>query len=140
MQFSQRRSRFANLAVAALCLWFGVQPPPSAADDAGPAGADKALRTVGHPPLESPHVNPIAVVAGRVYVANTPADTVDVIDSATRQVVKRISVGIEPVSLAVRPGGRELWVANHVSDSVSIIDHVGLEEARKKMASLLRNP
>lgn len=70
MQFSQRSSRFANLAVAALCLWFDVQPPPSAANDAVPAGADKALRTVGHPPLESPHVNPIAVVVrnGRLYV------------------------------------------------------------------------
>ena len=32
------------------------------------------------------------------------------------------SGGIDPVSLALRPDGRELWVANHVSDSVSVID------------------
>jgi DNA-binding beta-propeller fold protein YncE len=31
-------------------------------------------------------------------------------------------VGIDPVSVAVRPDGNEVWVANHVSDSVSVID------------------
>ena len=57
-----------------------------------------------------------------MFVANTPSDTVDVIDAATRKVVARVDVGIDPVSLAVRPDGSELWVANHVSDSVSVID------------------
>ena len=31
-------------------------------------------------------------------------------------------MGIDPVTLAVRPDGREVWVSNHVSDSVSVID------------------
>ena len=44
------------------------------------------------------------------------------IDAKTRKVIRRIPVGIDPVSLALRPDGRELWVANHVSDSVSVID------------------
>ncbi|WP_068139453.1 ankyrin repeat domain-containing protein [Roseimaritima ulvae] len=57
-----------------------------------------------------------------MFVANTPADTVDVIDVATRQVIARIPVGIDPVSLAVRPDQQELWVSNHISDSVSVID------------------
>ena len=35
---------------------------------------------------------------------------------------KQVEVGLEPVSLAVRPDGLELWVSNHVSDSVSVID------------------
>ena len=35
---------------------------------------------------------------------------------------RRIPVGIDPVSVAVRPDGREVWVANHVSDTVSVID------------------
>ena len=33
-----------------------------------------------------------------------------------------LEVGIDPVGIAVRPDGREVWVANHVSDSVSVID------------------
>ena len=57
-----------------------------------------------------------------VFVVNTAADTLDVIDSATRQIVRLIAVGLQPVSVAVRPDGREAWVANHVSDSVSVID------------------
>ena len=57
-----------------------------------------------------------------VFVANTPADTVDVIDRKTRKIVRRIAVGIDPAGLALRPDGKELWVSNHVSDSVSVID------------------
>jgi YVTN family beta-propeller protein len=53
---------------------------------------------------------------------NTPADTVDVIDAANPAVISRINVGIDPVSVAVRPDGNEVWVSNHVSDSVSVID------------------
>ena len=76
----------------------------------------------GYPGFLSPHSKPIAVSGDRVFVANTPADTVDVISSTTLQVTARISVGIDPVSIAVRPDGNEVWVSNHVSDSVSIID------------------
>ena len=70
----------------------------------------------------SPHSSPIAISDGRVFVVNTPADTVDVIDVASQAVIARINVGIDPVSVAVRPDGNELWVSNHVSDSVSVID------------------
>jgi YVTN family beta-propeller protein len=70
----------------------------------------------------SPHSSPIVISGGRVFVVNTPADTVDVIDAATRAITARINVGIDPVSIAVRPDGNEVWVSNHVSDSVSVID------------------
>jgi len=70
----------------------------------------------------SPHVSPLVVSGGRVFVANTPAETVDILDARTGTIVTRVRVGIDPVSLAVRPDGREVWVANHVSDSVSVID------------------
>ena len=86
------------------------------------AGASFEPNDVGHPLFASPHANPIAVNGNYVYVTNTPADTVDVFDRHTRRVVARVRVGIDPVSIAVRPDGREVWVANHVSDSVSVID------------------
>jgi YVTN family beta-propeller protein len=76
----------------------------------------------GHPGFLSPHSSPIAISGGRVFVVNTPADTVDVIDAANPAVISRINVGIDPVSVAVRPDGNEVWVSNHVSDSVSVID------------------
>ena len=78
---------------------------------------------IGHPSFVSPHASPIAVRDNHVFVANTPADTVDVIDSQTRTVVARVNVGIDPVSLAIRPDGKEVWVSNHISDSVSVIDN-----------------
>ena len=77
---------------------------------------------VGHPSFLSPHSSPIAIHDGQVFVANTPSDTVDVIDTKTGLINTRINVGIDPVSVTVRPDGRELWVANHISDSVSVID------------------
>ena len=79
---------------------------------------------VGYYNYESPHSNPIAVLpdGSLAYVANTPADTVDVIDTATDAIVARVPVGIDPVAVAVRPDGREVWVSNHVSDSVSVVD------------------
>ena len=93
---------------------------------AAPLGAVGAvpdpLPGVGHPGFLSPHVNPLAIVGGHLFVANTPADTLDIIEIASRSVVRRIPVGIQPVSVVARPDGREVWVANHVSDSVSVID------------------
>jgi len=93
---------------------------PARPDDGGPDTG----RGVGNPFFSSPHAKPIALSSdgSRAYVANTPADTVDVIDAASGVIVTRISVGIDPVSITVRPDGKEVWVANHVSDSVSVID------------------
>jgi len=77
---------------------------------------------VGHPTFVSPHARPIAVAGDHVFVVNTPADTVDVIDRNTRKIIARVRVGVDPVSVGVRPDGKEVWVSNHVSDSVSVID------------------
>ena len=46
----------------------------------------------GHPAFMSPHASPIVVSGGLVYVANTPADTVDVIDTNSREIVARVYV------------------------------------------------
>ena len=96
-----------------------------AADAARAQNADpqpSIASNVGHPVFASPHSKPIVVNRSFVYVANTPADTVDVINRRNRQIVHRINVGIDPVGIAVRPDGKEIWVSNHVSDSVSVID------------------
>jgi len=85
-------------------------------------GAPARPGKVGHPSFLSPHSKPVVINGGHVFVVNTPADSVDVIDRKTHEVVRRISVGVDPVGLALRPDGKELWVSNHVSDSVSVID------------------
>ena len=93
-----------------------------------PAEGDRrpseGVANVGYYNYESPHANPIVLTpdGSLVYAANTPADTVDVIDTASGAVVARVPVGIDPVALAMRPDDKEIWVSNHVSDSVSVID------------------
>ena len=77
---------------------------------------------VHHAAHMSPHAQPITRLGDHLFVVNTPADTVDVISVKSRKVMHRIAVGIDPVGLALRPDGKELWVANHISDSVSVID------------------
>ncbi len=83
---------------------------------------------VGSQTFASPQVNPIVACPQRneVYVAATTTGRVDVIDTNTNTVIGSVTVGMEPAALAIRPGGascgNELWVSNHVSDSVSVID------------------
>lgn len=84
--------------------------------------SDNSLRQVGYPSFMSPHTNPIAINGNYLFVVNTPSDSVDIIDIRSHKMIKRIPVGIDPVSLAVRPDGLEVWVSNHISDSVSVID------------------
>jgi YVTN family beta-propeller protein len=86
-------------------------------------GIAPALDTAtGYPTFLSPHASPIAMADDRVFVVNTPADTVDVLDASSLEVIARIGVGVDPVGIAVRPDGAEVWVSNHISDSVSVID------------------
>ena len=94
---------------------------------------------VGHPTFASPHAQPIAVVGHSVYVTNTPADTVDVIDAKTLTVAARINVGIDPVSVAARPDGTEVWVANHVSDSISVIDARAASPTRHQVIATIQD-
>ena len=119
-----RRSRWMGIILLGTCLVGNavgiveterLEQVPVLTAKASPA-------TIGHPTFMSPHASPIVVSGGSVFVVNTPADTVDVIDTSNNAIVTRVNVGIDPVGLAVRPDGREVWVANHVSDSVSVID------------------
>jgi YVTN family beta-propeller protein len=78
---------------------------------------------VGAQLFESPQADPLVLSPDgtRLYQALTTGGKVRVIDAATLSVLATIEVGVDPVSLALRPDGSELWVANHVSDSVSVV-------------------
>jgi DNA-binding beta-propeller fold protein YncE len=76
--------------------------------------------------FESPQADALVLSPDgtQLFQALTTMGKVRVIN--TNQLVSGavIDVGIDPVSLAVRPDGSELWVANHVSDSVNVISLV----------------
>ncbi|MCI0635319.1 MAG: hypothetical protein L0206_15610, partial [Actinobacteria bacterium] len=110
-----------RLCVLALAGW------AAALVASAPAGAGRRRsdhEPVGFQTFTSPQANPIAASpdGAFVYVANTTSHTLDVISTATNTRVKTIDVGVEPAGVAVRPNGLEVWVSNHLSDSVSVID------------------
>jgi phospholipase C len=59
---------------------------------------------------------------GRAYVVNTDGDSVSVIDTATRTVIRTIMVGAEPEGAAISPDGRYLYVADAGTTTVTVVD------------------
>jgi YVTN family beta-propeller protein len=111
---------------------------------AGDASPDTRQLAVVMPPdvdfvnYEVSHVHPLALSAAgdRLYAVNTPEArlaifTVAALDGSLTY-AGDVPVGLDPVSLAVRPGTNEVWVANHLSDTVSVVDVV----ARKLLATI----
>lgn len=74
--------------------------------------------------FESGHVRPLALSPQNnlLFAANTPDNRVEIfsVSEAGLTHVGNVVVGLEPVALAARSD--ELWVVNHLSDSVSVVD------------------
>ncbi|MFO0577058.1 MAG: hypothetical protein U1A78_23890 [Polyangia bacterium] len=76
--------------------------------------------------FESGQVRPIALSPDRrtLFATNTPDNRLEIYDvlDSDRGLVHRasVSVGLEPVAVAAR-SNNEVWVVNHLSDSVSIV-------------------
>ena len=77
--------------------------------------------------FESGQVRPLAMSpdGGRLFAVNTPDNRLEVftIDGTDGSLAHEmtIPVGLEPVAVAAR-SNTEVWVVNHLSDSVSIVD------------------
>ncbi|MEZ6243365.1 MAG: beta-propeller fold lactonase family protein [Phycisphaerales bacterium] len=74
---------------------------------------------------ETPHVHPLDMTpdASRLLAVNTADDRLEVFTLGGGQPVLETSipVGIDPVAVRARTN-TEVWVVNHISDSVSIVD------------------
>src|SRR5882672_6515763 len=77
--------------------------------------------------FESGPVRPLALSPDgtRLFAVNTPDDQLEIfavsgVDGSLTHTAS-VSVGLEPVAVAARSNG-EVWVVNHLSDSVSIVD------------------
>ncbi|MCO6413616.1 MAG: hypothetical protein J5I92_12835 [Thiogranum sp.] len=75
--------------------------------------------------FESGQVRPLAMSpdGNRLFAVNTPDNRLEIFTITAAGLVPEdsVPVGMEPVAVAVRNGG-EVWVVNHLSDSVSIVD------------------
>jgi len=74
--------------------------------------------------FESGQVRPIAISpdGNKLFAANTPNGTLEIfnITSSGLAFQTRVPVGMEPVAIAARTNN-EVWVINHLSDSVSVV-------------------
>src|SRR5215471_2058179 len=78
--------------------------------------------------FETGQVRPIAMSPDgtRLFAVNTPNDTLDIfnITATGLSLQTRVPVGLEPVAVAAR-NNNEVWVVNHLSDSVSVVTLTG---------------
>jgi DNA-binding beta-propeller fold protein YncE len=113
MQTVRHRSlllRWSTLVLS--CLFLGVAPP--------------ILAQPAWPLFESGPVRPIALSpdGARLFIANTPESHLEIYDVGAWGLLSpagSVAVGLEPVSVIARTND-EVWVVNHMSDSVSIVD------------------
>jgi DNA-binding beta-propeller fold protein YncE len=124
----------ARRSVGSLAAPFSVLACLAAALPVG-AGAHLAalkpvLKSSGVQPgrftvFESGQVRPLALSpSGKfLFAANTPDDRLEVFRIAGHNLEHRASipVGLEPVAVAAR-NDDEIWVVNHLSDSVSVVE------------------
>jgi YVTN family beta-propeller protein len=78
--------------------------------------------------FESGPVRPIALSPDRtrLFAVNTPNATLDIfnVTASGLTAAGRVPVGLEPVAVAAR-SNTEVWVVNHLSDSVSVVTLTG---------------
>src|SRR5262249_44270750 len=78
--------------------------------------------------FESGQVRPIAMSPDRtkLFAVNTPDNTLEIFQITSEGLAfeSRVPVGLEPVAVAPR-NENEVWVVNHLSDSVSVVSLPG---------------
>ena len=91
--------------------------------------ASTAIPTSAQPSFiefETGPVRPLALEGAILAAVNTPDNRLETFSVVANGITRRTSipVGLEPCAVAIRPGGTEAWVVNHLSDSVSIVNLV----------------
>jgi DNA-binding beta-propeller fold protein YncE len=78
--------------------------------------------------FESGQVRPIAMSTDRtkLFAVNTPNNSLEIFNTTSEGLAlqARVPVGMEPVAVAVL-NDNEVWVVNHLSDSVSVVSLAG---------------
>ena len=74
---------------------------------------------------ETPQVYPLALTPDgtRLVAANTPDNRIEVFEVSGKGITHlgAVAVGLDPVTVRARTN-TEIWVVNHISDSISIVD------------------
>ncbi len=107
-----------SLLTAGIFLSAPVTDNPVSAASNGPSFVE----------FESGQVRPIAMSpdGSKLFAVNTPNGTLEIFNITANGLafLSRVSVGMEPVAVAAR-NNNEVWVVNHLSDSVSVVSLTG---------------
>ena len=99
----------------------GIGPPPTTRPSQGSAASPPASFAL----FESGQVRPLAMSPDKqhLFAVNTPDNRLEIfcIEPHRLRHTGSIPVGLEPVAVAARTD-REVWVVNHLSDSVSVVE------------------
>jgi YVTN family beta-propeller protein len=71
------------------------------------------------------HPLQLSAAGDKLYAVNTVESRLAIFDVAgdgSLSFSGDVPVGLDPVSVAVRPSSNEVWVTNHLSDTVSVVD------------------
>ncbi len=74
--------------------------------------------------FETGPVRPLALSGTKLVAVNTPDNQLESFNVEPNGIKRSVTVpvGLEPCAVALRSGGNEAWVVNHLSDSVSVVD------------------
>lgn len=115
---SFRRFQAGAALLAAMAL---LPTQAMASDDDEESSSSSSSFTL----FETGQVRPLAISPNgqRLYAVNTPDNRLEVFDISNSGLyhVGSVTVGLEPIAVAVR-NNQEVWVVNHLSDSVSVVD------------------
>ncbi|WP_304117288.1 M4 family metallopeptidase [Mycolicibacterium bacteremicum] len=74
-------------------------------------------------PITTGHqVSAVATTNNRAYLADSTAGTLTVVDTINGTVITTITVGADPVAVAVKPDGKTVYVAGAASRTLTVID------------------
>ena len=118
-----------NLRASKLAAWVLLLAVPSIAADLPP-----------YVLFETGQVRPLALSADKtlLFATNTPGNRLEIFSTGggTLSSITSVPVGLEPIAVAVR-SATQVWVVNHLSDSVSIVDVSGDLSAARVVRTLL---
>lgn len=120
---------FYTSFITGIILLSGCDNSHQATDSASNAGLKTQQFIPTSPSIfttfESGQVRPLAMSpdGSRLYATNTPDNALEIfsIDASRLTHLYTVPVGLEPVAVAAL-SNNEVWVVNHLSDSVSIVD------------------
>ena len=103
-----------------LILRAHASPVPSPAPAPAPAGACRGACTLGT--RSAPSAVAVDAATGRVFVAESGAGTVRVLEAGSGRVLREARVGRNPVALTVVPSTGRVFVANASGSDIAVLD------------------